>query len=248
MTNATRASSVLDIDMGNSRIKWRLQKQDGPLFGVSDYQSANWLTFEKLDCNPTRVRISCVVRDLRREQITQHCQLQWQVTPEFAAVQSTCGGVTQAYLNKERLGVDRWLGLLAAYQQVGACVLVSCGSAVTVDLLLADGQHVGGYIVPGIAMMHRSLFNGTDAVKVEAAHQLTDLLPGRDTIEAVNKGVIVMIKGLVDYAQTLYIEKTGEPPQILITGGDGETVQRFLGRDSIYNPYLVLDGLAVGLP
>ncbi len=180
--------------------------------------------------------------------MADYCQQQWNVSAEFASVKEECAGVKQAYHVKERLGVDRWLGLLAAHKQLGACLLLSCGSAVTVDLLLANGEHLGGYIVPGIAMMHNSLFHGTDAVKVDVSRDVEDLLPGRDTVEAVNKGVIVLVKSLVDHAAEVFEENSGDRPQILITGGDGEIMQRFLSPDSIYNPYLVLDGLAVALP
>jgi type III pantothenate kinase len=243
---STRA--VLDIDMGNSRLKWRFQHGQKPQHGVSDYHQTNWFRIAGLNIHPERVRISSVVRDRRRDDMVRYCQTQWQVTAELAEVQEFCAGVTQAYQHKQRLGVDRWLGMLAAFQQVGACIVVSCGSAVTVDLLLANGQHLGGYIAPGISMMHRSLFSGTDAVKVEAAVQLNDLAPGRDTADAVNKGIVAMIKGLVDLSADIFEREAGKRPQILITGGDGETVQRFLTHDTIYNPYLVLDGLAVALP
>jgi len=250
-------NSILDIDMGNTRIKWRqcflsadtLPGNNAPSnYGVSNYKESNWLAFDSLIVPPQRVRISCVVKDQRRRQIVEHCQNQWSVEPEFAVVQNECAGVVQAYAIKERLGVDRWLCLLAAEQQVGAAVIVSCGSAITVDLLAADGKHLGGYIVPGIHLMHHSLFSGTDAVKVAAAQGLEDLQPGRDTIDAVNKGVVAMVIGLIEHGLAIYAANFPDRPQILITGGDGEIVQRFLTVDSIYNPYLVLDGLAVALP
>ena len=241
-------AAILDIDMGNTRIKWRCGIGDNTCVGANDYSGDNWLDFSALVMTPERVRISCVVKDKRRRQIEEYVHRRWRLPSEFASVRDQCAGVTQAYPIKENLGVDRWLGLLAAYHQLGSCVLVSCGSAVTVDLLLESGEHAGGYIVPGIRMMHASLFSGTDAVKVSVDNHLVDLSPGRDTGDAVNRGVVAMITSLVNHAGDIYQKKQGNRPAFLITGGDGETVRKFLNSNSIYNPYLVLDGLALALP
>jgi len=262
------SQAILDVDMGNSRMKWRLLSREGAHIrfqdygfqdngfqdngfqehGVQDYDDGNGFSFAGLNVVPKRVRVSSVVVDQRRDQFIQHCNRQWYLTPEFARVQRHCGGVTQAYKDPGRLGVDRWLGLLAAFKQHGGCVLVSCGSAVTLDLLANDGRHLGGYIVPGLAMMHRALFTGTDGVKVEMAREFDDLHPGLDTETAVHKGTMAMIKGLVEHGVSEYRAATGASPPLLITGGDGATVRGFLAAKAIYNPYLVLDGLAVALP
>ena len=241
-------AATLDIDMGNTRIKWRFWHNGRFEFGVSDYHNSSWLAFAATSIKPTRVRVSSVVGDQRRQQLALHCQQHWRVCAEFAEVKDDWAGVRHGYRIREHLGVDRWLALLAAKQQIGSGIVVSCGSAVTVDVLLADGRHLGGYIVPGIGMMHRSLFSGTDAVKVDFAPHLTDLQPGNDTGEAVNKGVMTMLVGLIDHAIAIYLKNSGDRPRLLITGGDGETVKPFLPDDSIYNPSLVLDGLALALP
>lgn len=244
---------VLDLDVGNTRIKWRLsengQHQHG--FFLTD-ELAQEKEIEKslsaISQVPKRVRISSVVGGSLLQQIFALCESKWQLRPEVAKVEEVCAGVTQAYAEKDKLGVDRWLGLLAAHKQQGDCVVLSCGSAVTVDVLADNGKHQGGYIVPGLTMMLKSLYQGTDAVKVSFKADYADLLPGRSTEFAVNKGVMAMVVGLVNQASEIFENKMGRKPKILITGGDGETVQPFIGGDTIYNPYLVFDGLALALP
>ncbi len=240
---------ILDLDVGNTRIKWRLTENGQQSHGFFQAQNGGLSRgIKSFNTAPHRVRLSSVVHGELLQQLQQLCLSHWQVNVELAKVEGHCAGVTQAYINKEKLGVDRWLGMLAAYQQVGDCIYVSCGSAITVDVLMHGGQHQGGYIVPGLSMMLNSLYQGTDAVKVEGFEGVADLLPGRSTEAAVNKGILAMVKGLVEQASKLYLSEAGSEPKILITGGDGETVQQFLSAETIYNPYLVLDGLALALP
>lgn len=241
-------SNILDIDMGNSRIKWRHTCGSDINYGAGDYNQSIKDVLAAITSRPERVRLSAVVDQDRQLQLLQACHDVWAVEPEVAVVQEECAGVKQGYSNRERLGVDRWLGLLAMYQQIGGGVLVSCGSAITVDVLDSDGTHQGGYIVPGLRLQRESLFHQTHAVKVAADWCFDELDPGRDTQVAVNKGLVVMIKGLVEHAVNIATTKSGNRPKILITGGDGETVRTFLDGETLYNPYLVFDGLALALP
>ncbi len=60
-------------------------------------------------------------------------------------------GVRSAYAEPATLGVDRWLALLGAAGLCGGdCFIVDAGSAITLDLLRADGTHLGGAILPGV--------------------------------------------------------------------------------------------------
>lgn len=242
--------NILDIDMGNTRMKWRYSTESEEAkeasVGACDYLDERF--GELLACGyaPERIRISSVVNSDITKTFCRIAKEVWGLSPQIAQVEDICAGVRQGYQYKERLGVDRWLCLLAAFNQVGACVVVSCGSAVTVDVVNDEGRHLGGYIVPGLRLQRESLFQGTHAVKVETNWAFADLAPARDTQDAVNKGSLVMIRGLIDYATQ---QLSGENPiKILITGGDGETVQRFLPSKTVYNPTLVFDGLAIALP
>jgi len=70
---------------------------------------------------------------------------------KFASLRSN-HGVINAYQSAQGLGVDRWLCLLAADNLVARdAMIVDAGSAITVDLLRSDGQHLGGAILPGFS-------------------------------------------------------------------------------------------------
>src|SRR5690606_38670368 len=158
----------------------------------------------------------------------------------------------QGYREASRLGVDRWLTLLAAWHhQPGAAVVVSCGTALTVDLLAGDGEHLGGYIVPGLDTMRSALFAGTSAVKLERLQVPDSLAPGRDTVAAVSRGLIRMAVGLISDAWA-ELAARGSSPRLWISGGDAELLLGFLdlppGSAAItHRPNLVLDGLPSAL-
>jgi len=248
-------SSILDIDIGNTRVKWRLNASQ-----LSEQSGAQLLhsgeggfSLPLGDVRLDRIRIASVVKGAALDVVLDWCRHDQHLEPEIARVVENCAGVTQGYDDMSRLGVDRWLCLLAAYNQVNsACVVVSCGTAVTVDLVSLSGQHLGGYIVPGFELMRRSLFDGTNAVKVDAIDWPQAACPGRNTRAAVNNGVLLMVKGLVDQACD-QLQKKGDLFALLLTGGDGEVFHSLFYRQSdlpksCYCPTLVLDGLALALP
>lgn len=242
---------VLDLDLGNTRLKWRYSDgrfQEEGVLTNSDLRVDSLLPGAPVE----RIRIATVAAREVRDPVIATCRNRWHIEPEIAVVQEECAGITQGYRERSRLGVDRWLNLLAAYAQLQqACVVVSCGTAVTVDLVTARGEHLGGYIVPGLEMMRTALFSGTHAVKLDQLDSDEGLAPGRDTQQAVSRGLLLMVKGVVIDAMAT-LSAHGETPAVALTGGDGERLLPVIAGGTSTNvrylPNLVLDGLALALP
>lgn len=248
---------ILDIDIGNTRIKWRLdQGQDKELLSAWTYTSSIQLPPDWRSISPgalTRIRIASVASKELNDKVVKWSQEHWGIAPEFAVARAYCRGVKNAYMPGNTLGVDRWLAILAAYQHCQkACVVVDCGSAVTVDLLTGEGVHLGGYIVPGLHLMRSALADGT--AEVDTAVQASELLlaPGCNTREAVNHGLLLAIKGLLTEA-FVQLARREQQPDIVLSGGDGLLIQQCLQAYSErytlhYIESLVVDGLAWALP
>src|SRR5690606_18274094 len=99
----------------------------------------------------------------------------------------TCG-VRCAYADPARLGVDRWLAVVAAYRDPGGpAVVFDCGTAITVDAVTTAGEHLGGLIIPGIQLMRRALYGSTAGISDEGDEGDVGLL-ARDTRSAVCGG------------------------------------------------------------
>ncbi|WP_288132846.1 type III pantothenate kinase [Microbulbifer sp.] len=252
--------SILELDLGNTRCKWRQLASAGVADVVSRgaFATSAWrsgaLPGDWQGLSLSRVRVANVAGEGVAEAVRQYFMDGFGLEPEFAKVSTRCAGVTCAYKDVSRLGVDRWLAVLAAHQRdPSPSLVVDCGSAVTLDLLGSGGCHLGGYIVPGLALMRRALFQDTDAVKVHGGTAASrSLAPGRDTAEAVNRGLPLMVLGAIEEArQQLMSAAVGpsEPaPKVWITGGDSAYLSSLCTLEHVRVDDLVLEGLALTNP
>src|SRR5699024_1843795 len=97
-------------------------------------------------------------------------------------------GFKNSYEASDALGVDRWLAIVEAWSRHGNAIVIDCGSALTVDVAAKEGVHLGGYIVPGLHLLVRSLWEGTSQVKVSLSDIQDNAKLGSSTQEAVNNG------------------------------------------------------------
>lgn len=243
---------LLEFDLGNSRAKWRLLGAPPGELASGDFRIGpegviGTLALPAQQLPISRIRAGSVAGAQINEALTQLCRQWWNLVPEFAQSQAHCAGVSNGYQFPQRLGVDRWLALLAAYhrpdRQNRPCAVVDCGSAITLDLLQADGKHLGGYIVPGLRMVSEVLSSRTRLIRIDEL-PLGEISPGRVTDQAIGHGVMRMLHGLLDNLE----EYLGSDYRLYFTGGDGERLLRSLKLPGSYHPDLVLDGLAWAVP
>lgn len=255
---------ILELDQGNTRAKWRLidtgtGATDPAVLARGGFAPGPWWEVSETPAAwgehaPQRVRVANVAGATVEQSIASHVQQLLGVQPEFARVTPECGGVRCAYRDESKLGVDRWLAVLAAYRRRPApALVVDCGSAVTLDLLGGDGQHLGGYIVPGLGLMRRALYSDTDAVKVAPPDSPpASLDPGCNTRDAVDRGLPVMVLGAVERVYDELAHRcavSGDAsPRLLFCGGDGEILAPLCDRPGEWVADLVMEGLAVTNP
>lgn len=154
------------------------------------------------------------------------------------------GGVINGYHQPERLGVDRWLALIGAAGLVdGDCIVIDAGSAITLDLLRGDGQHLGGAILPGIntsPQRFREIFSHIDFDDPRIGHNDE---PGSSTEAAIqidyHDRSIDRLRDLV----TSWIQGLDQNASLLLTGGDAFRVQSELELPGRIVPDLVFLGM-----
>lgn len=159
-----------------------------------------------------------------------------------ARTQAACGRLRIAYPEPAHLGVDRFLALLAASERHdGPWLLVSAGSALTVDLLQADGLHLGGLIAPMPDTMRGALAARFAQLDVPAG-TASDF--AADTADAIASGCEAAVLGLVERSLGRAHERLGRAPTLLL-GGGGAGIFAALGHSpTVSTPSLVIDGLA----
>lgn len=240
---------ILEMDVGNSRCKWRLLGDGciirrGTLPLSAMHESAHWLE----GLQPRRVRVASVAGPESRRWLAEALRQQTGVEAEFAVSAAQAGGIRNAYQDPARLGVDRWLALLAAWQRVqGAVVVVDAGTALTVDVVDGTGMHRGGYIMPGHCLLHGAV-QKTCEVRYHQMAIPPSLLPAINTQDAVNRGTGLMLSAAADAAIGRCQALLGGVCPVLLCGGDAGIMQAHTAAHAEVVPDLVLDGLAVALP
>ena len=149
----------------------------------------------------------------------------------------------------ERVGIDRLLAAVAANRlrtPRRPAVIADLGSAITIDLVSAAGDFLGGAILPGIGMSARALCEQTDVLPHLPMTELDAPPPplGRSTQAAIESG---LFWGAVGAARELIARLATQcetPPEVFLTGGAAPSVAQLLGATR-YEPHLVLAGIVL---
>lgn len=233
---------ILAVDAGNTRLKWGLH--DGKV-----WLDQGWVATADADrlgdawrklAAPDKIVASNVAGPGVRALVEEACG-RWPAGVQWAvAVESQCG-VRNGYENPAQLGSDRWAALIAAHAVAPeGCVVVSAGTAMTVDALSADGVFLGGMIVPGLAAMMRALAESTAAVAVEGGGFRA--FPA-NTADAVYSGALSAMAGAVGRMAGALSQEQGRAPVCLLSGGDAERLLPLLSGKATIVDNLVLEGL-----
>ncbi len=245
---------ILELDAGNTRIKWRLLDRAaggdsriafGQAASVTDMVVNLAEELESLSPRQVdRVRV-CSVRNAGFAQdLQKRLKALTGREPEFAGVTASCAGVANSYTDINTMGVDRWLAMLAAYNEAqGAVCVADFGSAMTLDLVATSGQHLGGYIVPGLRLMQESLAVKSEALPYQALRHISTK-PGKSTAEAIQQGILAMQLGFLES-----VRRAASPSaQWVLCGGDARLISDLLAWPHEVRPDLVMDGLKLALP
>lgn len=147
----------------------------------------------------------------------------------------------------ERVGRDRLLNALAV-EQVPA-IIISAGTAVTVDAVDEAGRFLGGAIFPGLYMMAKSLHEYTAKLPMIDVRSAKPQLPGKNTEQAMHAGIAYAVLGGIIGCVNEMLPKLSKTPSkdvtIYLTGGDGPHLQSALPWPVVAVPSMSLQGIIV---
>ncbi len=236
------------IDVGNSRIKWQ--------YVLDDYQNELQTHYGLLSdlagfikaLDPKKIDVSLAAVN-QTEQLENLLSGEGFKSIKSAQSESYRLGLKNSYTHPERMGVDRWLAMIAAYSQIKnqtkakGFIVVDAGSALTVDVVDEKGQHQGGYIVPGLLMAQEALFANTEQViqynesVEETASNIDYHKLGNNTLQCVEYGVVNQMVAMVKFLIDEYPDYN-----VFFTGGDGAMLADYLKTGTV-DKDLVLKGL-----
>ena len=248
--NAQSSVETWLFDLGNSRAKTARLVRGEPVDVIAldwnreDFVAALRGHLERWP-QPRRVWVASVASAARADQVRgalasiEPQRIEWLRTPRRA------GGVTNSYAKPERLGIDRFLAMLATHARAsGSCVVVGCGTALTLDAVAGDGHHAEGMIALSPTGMLQVL---------QARTAIADANPdafanaaGDDTAVALQAGCWASAGALVEWfvARCRTRLATG---QVWLHGGWAGRLADWLARDGCRVEVLdhaVLRGLA----
>lgn len=243
---------ILELDIGNSRLKWRAIDDHG-VSGRGSYshevfcQEGIAVLSKMKACK--RLRVASVADSLKP--VIDELADKLSLKAEYASTAALCAGVSNSYENPAAMGVDRWLAMLAAFSarssvtQPRVCV-IDCGTSLTIDYVASNGRHEGGLILPGRQLLLDSLQRKTEKVLFDPKSDGGQLALGQNTEDAVLNGALHMMAGAIH--ESFRIDEQDSDCQFFLCGGDAQWLLPALRVKATLVPDLVLDGLALSLP
>ncbi len=237
------------IDAGNSRLKWGhlddgvLCRQGAAAWTGKTLPEAALQAWQHQ--SPRRLVVANVAGAWFEKVLSDWSRQHWGLLPEFITPQRTGYGVETCYHEPLRLGVDRWLALIAARPSAPVCV-VDCGTALTLDFLSADGRHLGGAILPGLHLMRDSLYRRAPGIFSGNPGETEDstAIFGQDTESCICQGTLHAVAGAIERISAEWADEKG-PHTKIVTGGDAFVIQSALKERYHMQPDLVLRGLQI---
>jgi len=227
------------IDAGNTRIKWAYVSNN-------EWLQSGVLPVEKADELPRHIPAPQTIEqvwvsNVAGENVARHIRAidtGHAGKIHFIAARDIQCGVSNGYINTGQLGSDRWAALIAAWQLAKRkCMVVNCGTAITIDSLSEDGEFIGGLILPGVELMQRSLFEGASQLKPERGSFATFPL---NTADALFSGAIQACCGAIERQYSLLEDDTAP---LMLSGGSAGILGESIKLPLNFVDNLVLQGL-----
>ena len=236
---------ILLLDVGNTRVKWAWFEylELAPAGAVAhDTTHRGWQAEIEADGHrPTRIVAANVAGPAFASALARWSQAHFGLKPEIIIARERLDGIHNAYARPAALGVDRWLGMVAAWHSAPrATCIVNSGTALTVDTLDPAGRHCGGLILPGVQMMNEARAAlGADPELLPEANLAVAAVP------RPAESIPVTLAAVAERSVAELAARIGAPPRVVLTGGDAGLLAPYLASAVEVVPDLVLTGIAI---
>lgn len=228
------------LDVGNTAMKWRFADRSGLLEAGGSVPDLTALGAVLEGQEWALACIASVAGDAADAELVTELSQRSDAPVHMATTAPSAPGLVNGYREPESMGIDRWLAMLAARSiHTGPLCVIDAGTAVTIDLISGEGDHQGGYIIPGADLQRRALTADTGRIQVDKLE--TTMMPGITTEACVGAGVWRSTIGAVRSVCEDYPDH-----HAMVTGGLVSTMLD-LGLEATPYPDLVMEGLRLWL-
>ncbi|WP_448547312.1 type III pantothenate kinase [Thalassotalea fusca] len=236
---------TLLVDIGNTRSKFCLVLPNGELSDVftvaneqftAEYLSDNYADVAKVFvASVNNPRLFATISAWGKEH---------SIATEEINTEKHAFGVICAYEQYRNLGVDRWLAILGANKLYPdqPVIVIDAGTALTIDAINNDGEHLGGWIQPGIQTALDAILQRTTKV-FGSRTELSEMTFGVSTEQCLQLGCWASVVGSVKLAHDLFAKNTPSI-KLVFTGGDGESLSTQISGDCVYHKDLIFHGMS----
>jgi type III pantothenate kinase len=238
------------LDIGNSSVNWAMEEAgqfitvDAFSYDKNNFEQDlqdNLLILQK----PSKVLVANVAGDDILNCLDGWVKKQWQGELWQSCVNVEFNGLKNSYTDTQQMGIDRWLAMVAAWEKYQSTLcIVGCGTALTIDSIDSQGNHLGGYIIPGIELMQQALISKTECINT-IVDKDASLEPANDTQAAINNGAFFAATAMIDRAVINLSNKSNSRPKCIISGGMAELISPLLDEPFEQETSLVLSGLLI---
>jgi type III pantothenate kinase len=245
---------LLVIDNGNTNLKLGLYTGDQPgarwTLSTDHERSTDEYGLQIVGllqhggCNPkqlTGVCLASVVPPLT-PRIIQACR-QYLAQEPLVVTAEVKTGINILYDNPSAVGADRIADAAAVFKLYGgpACI-IDFGTATTFNALTAHGDYLGGAITAGVNLAATALVQRTAKLPPVDLQRPPGVI-GRNTVHAMQSGLIFGYVAMVEGMVARFKVELGEDMKVIATGGQADLIAAETKIIQIVNPWLTLEGL-----
>lgn len=262
------------IDMGNTRLKWvyysPITSESSEMQAIVYGEQSPLQTFQQFlqslaksqqnHITTQQIVLVHVLGTAFQEGAESYCEAQKITLFCVQSKQSSAYNIRLAYEHAEHYGADRFVGLLAAHRAYPQqwCLVVDCGTAITLDLIDPNGQHYGGLIVAGLSLCQQRLLD--KAKGLSHIHRLREAFSAQIPLESAEifanntqtgiingclYSTIATIQAVYDRCFQVPLALSRDNLLAVICGGDAAYLQPLLQRSFVLRSHLLMDGLGI---
>ena len=235
-------------DIGNSQIKIAIERKNG-ISRVEAFPSNDFINIKKYlkslnYNNKPYLFYSSVLGANYNKRLIKTLNSFFEKITTFKSTRSLLS-TTNSYKKASSLGSDRWAQIVAAKNIFKKdCIIVSCGSAISIDCVTKNGTHKGGMLMSG-AEKYINCFSDIHNLKnISLTQTKKNNLLQTDTAEQINVGYRTMISESIHKVYEEFKKNTKSKPTVIVSGSYARQIASYIEINTSVEPFFVLKSLA----